>query len=765
MKHYDVERTGQMDFFDNYGIDYVNQPVLIDNTDGIVNGNIIEFKLNISNLSKVLFQAIKYLSAMRIRGESVPATILLIDLNAETVYRFSSKNYQSEIEKVYVGSASKADENFAKRVKPDVIYHYDQMLDSDKLKKQLMNTVTNDSSRYLAVNLDENCIVGWAKRYYKEMPKATKGDFLGDDSGKVKIVGEIREPRHFKGLILPYKKPTNEKFKYLMDCLNDDLHKKDLGAFYTPEPYARKAAELVADAVNRVPKGNDYIILDRCAGSGALERGLLGLKDKNDDELISHAVVSTIEYYEYKVLLEDLGSKVRNIIPPTENNIEYESGLIRNADAMSKEYLDNPIIKQYVGNPNCSIILFENPPYRDQISNNVSKRENSISQHFVQQELKKELPNLPNSNVSTARDLSNQFIWSGFHYYLRQSTDSYILFSPVKYWKVLGLANYQFINGFLFNRHWFHATPSAIACIEWQYQKSNNNTIKLVAYDIDKKSFNLVQSLKEKVTISKVHKTFKEWFDKKVIDSDVETPVFCERNGEQAFNRKCDGRSYYNKNLIGYLQTAGFNINPNNVCLTRMTNYDNRGFYLRSNKYLSFLPLFLAKEFPQKKWYERDVYATTSDGGTAYTHDTAFLQHCLLYTCLSNQNKCLSFTGSDGRYYRNELCFDNTNGNTQALSDLKSDQFTKQEADLYNLWTDLMSEAKRTPNYNPKLTYGVYQITKELDTFHFEGSGYRKKKVYDDPLLHGYLTSLRNQLKDYYLAVIKPDMFKYQLIK
>ena len=76
-----------------------------------------------------------------------------------------------------------------------------------------------------------------------------------------------------------------------------------------------------------------------------------------------------------------------------------------------------------------------------------------------------------------------------------------------------------------------------------------------------------------------------------------------------------------------------------------------------------------------------------------------------------------------------------------------------------------MSEAKRTPNYNPKLTYGVYQITKELDTFHFEGSGYRKKKVYDDPLLHGYLTSLRNQLKDYYLSVIKPDMFKYQLIK
>ena len=762
MKHYDVERTGQMDFFDNYGIDYVNQPVLIDNTDGIVNGNIIEFKLNISNLSKVLFQAIKYLSAMRIRGESVPATILLIDLNTETAYRFSSKKYQSEIEQVYVGSASKSDENFAKQVKPDVIYHYDQMLDSDKLKKQLMNTVINDSDRYLAINLDENCIVGWAKRYYREMPKATKGDFLGDDSGKVKIVGEIREPRHFKGLILPYKKPTNEKFKYLMDCLNDDLHKKDLGAFYTPAPYARKAAELVSEAVDRVPKGNDYIILDRCAGSGALERGLLGFKDRNGDELISHAVVSTIEYYEYKVLLEDLGNKVRNIIPPTENNITYESGLIKNADAMSKEYLDNPIIKQYVDDPNCSIILFENPPYRDDISSNSKqKKNNKLRMPYVQQKLKDILPTLPNSNISTARDLSNQFIWSGYQYYLRQSTDSYILFSPVKYWKSLGLSPKRFIQGFLFNRHWFHATPSSIACIEWSNQDTNTEKLNLKAYDLEDNELKLVKTINTK----EVHQSFQPLFDKRKFATDIDTNVHCERNGEEAFNRKVSGQAIYNSNALAYVQTQGFGIDPKHVCLTRQMSYGARGYYLRKDKYLKLLPLFVAKEFPQDKWYERDVYFNSSDGGTAYTQDTAFLQHCLLYTCLSNQNKCLSFTGSDGRYYRNELCFDNTNGNTQALSDLKSDQFSKQEADLYNLWTDLMSEAKRTPNYNPKLTYGVYQITKELDTFHFEGNGYRKKKVYDDPLLHGYLTSLRNQLKDYYLAVIKSDMFKYQLIK
>ena len=86
-KQYTVERVGQMDFFDNYRVPYNDDAsVLVDNTDGVYHGNILEFKLNINNTGKVLFQAIKYLSKMRIKGESVPARILLIDLNATKVY-------------------------------------------------------------------------------------------------------------------------------------------------------------------------------------------------------------------------------------------------------------------------------------------------------------------------------------------------------------------------------------------------------------------------------------------------------------------------------------------------------------------------------------------------------------------------------------------------------------------------------------------------------------------------------------------------------
>ena len=52
-KHYDIERLGQIDFFDNFRIDYQNQPVLVDDTDGVYNGNLFEFKTDITDLNTV----------------------------------------------------------------------------------------------------------------------------------------------------------------------------------------------------------------------------------------------------------------------------------------------------------------------------------------------------------------------------------------------------------------------------------------------------------------------------------------------------------------------------------------------------------------------------------------------------------------------------------------------------------------------------------------------------------------------------------------
>lgn len=760
---YKTEREGQMEFFDNYGIPYIDDAsVLVDNTDGVYNGNIIEFKLSINNLNRVLFQAIKYLSKMRIKGESVPATILLVDLNSTTVYAYKSEDYRDEIQKVYTGAASKNNEGFVAG-KYDKKLDYSNMVESAEVKKMLKGKKVCPDEMYMPIDIDEGCIVGWAERYYREKPSASKGDFLGDDTGTaVKVTGEIRDPRHFKGLINPYTGKSNEKFKYLMDCLNDRLSKKDLGAFYTPVAYAKKAAELVQMAVDRVPDGNDYIILDRCAGTGNLEAALIGLTDKNGDELIEHCVVSTYEYYEYKVLSERIGDKVRDIIPPSEANVVYENGKVANADAMSKEFIENPLIKRYVDDDKCTIILFENPPYRDASAANKTKESNSATkQSFVANEMAKKKNSFVNTNTSTVRDLTNQFVWSGVEYYLRKPTDSYVLFSPVKWWKSCGIVSLTMSEGFIFNRRLFHASESAITCCLWlNIPDDKTDKIKLTGYETT------CFDSSTDITISKCYKTLSEYYQKKVYG--LETVVFCESDGTETKGRRCDGKSYYSDEIICYLTPKGFTLDANNNNLVRMTHYNNRGTYATKSNYLSMLPLFVAKEYPRDKFYEKGegcVYFTTSDGGDTYTHDPEFLKSCLLYTCLSNQNKCLSFNGSDGRYYRNELCFDTTNGDTVASADLAKMTLDADEEALAALWNNILDEAKKTENYDNRLTYGVYQITKELNTSKTVGTGKSKKTVYDYPVLNGYLDTLRTMLKAYYKSHITEKMFKYELLK
>lgn len=337
-KIYNNELEGQYDFFTTY-LPRVDRTLDISNiqndyNDGVVNGNIIEFKLHIDSLNSVLFQVVKYLSSMRIKGKSIPRNIVLVSLNDNKAYIYNSQDYLLDIEKVYTGGASRDNGAFVCG-RPNETLDLDNLIDTERLIGILR---TND---YTKIHIDENCIVGWATRYYKENPTASKSDFIGDTTGRVHIVGEIRRPTKFADYILPYDKSSNEKFRYLMDRLNDFLQKKDLGAFYTHELYAKKSIELVREAISRVPIGNDYVIIDRCAGTGNLERLMT-------PEELSHTIVSTLEYYEYKVLLEVLGDKVRHIIPPTEREDSFNCGKVRGADALSKEYIENEIIGQYI---------------------------------------------------------------------------------------------------------------------------------------------------------------------------------------------------------------------------------------------------------------------------------------------------------------------------------------------------------------------------------------------------------------------------------
>ena len=758
-KKYELEREGQIDFFNNFRIDYLNNEVLIDNTDGVWNGNLFEFKLNIDNLNKVLLQAIKYLSKMRVKGESVPSNILLVDLNNTTIYLYESKDYFEEIHKIYVGSASKDNEGFVGK-SPKATFDYSNATDTIAVQQILKKC------EFLPIRLDEDCIVGWAERYYREHPTATKGDFLGDDRGQVKIIGEIREPKHFKGLILPYEGKTNEKFKYLMDKLNDRLKKKDLGAFYTPIPYAEKSAELVRMAIERVPKGNDYVIIDRCAGTGNLESVLT-------DEELSHCILSTYEYYEYKVLCERLADKVRFIVPPTESLVEYSNGCILNADAMSERFINNPDVKKYIDNPNCTIILFENPPYADSSSSTFNdgdktkQYKTNRKELFVTKEYIKKMANI-NESRNSSQELSNLFIWSAFEYYLRQPTDSYIVFSPVKYFKSIHLVKNKMIKGFAFNRKHFHATDSVISCVYWSNEIDlDSKQWDLECYDIEDDTLVPVGN----VTVKKCYKTLADSIQKKSYADDIETNVMCASDGTpEVYSLKKGRKPVYNENIIGYYVVGGYAINAINRYLVRC-NWKSgisktMGNHLRKDTYLNILPMFSAKLYPQDNWFDKDIYFTTSDGGNKYTEDKEFLKYCLIYTCLSNQNKCLSFKGSDNRDYQNELCFEE---NALAFKDLQKFRaeigLNAEEEELLALWSKILSESKQTQNYDSHWNYGVYQITKELNTYEEVKVGKSKKNVYDYPELNGDLISLRDKLKAYYKKYITPKMFEYELIK
>lgn len=756
-KRYEIEREGQIEFFRTFRINA--EQVLIDNTDGVCNGNILEFKLNINDINKVLFQAIKYLSKLRIKGKSVPSNILLISLNDEICYVFSSQDYFDEIHKAYFGSASKDNEAFVSKGEPKIINYSSSNEQGAVDLLKLLKT-----KEYIPIAIDDNCIVGWAERYYRENPKASKGDFLGDSTGKVKVIGEIRQPNVFNGLILPYEGETNEKFKYLMDRLNDNLKKKDLGAFYTPILYCEKGVELLRKAIDRVPKGNDYIILDRCAGTGNLESVL------SDTEL-SHCILSTYEYYEYKVLCERLGDKVRFIIPPIEYDDTYDKGFVKNANALSEEYVKNTLIKKYLDNDKCTIILLENPPYAETTSIEHQKRKKSKSStswknNFVVQEMKKEVKG------SVSNDLANAFIWSAFKYYLRQSTDSYIVFSPVKYWKVQHLINKKFIAGFAVNRKHFHTNINACVMLSlWSNEDDvKSKSIKLEAFDIQDNKLKYDGEL----SIDRIYTTYSQkYYDKRKSLTDTLGGILLGLNGLEASDSvKKRLKPISGDSIIGYLvaDSSGFD-NPDNVSsLLVAGRYNGNGFFLRKDNYLEKLPMFASSRYIRYNptWTERARIMKSGDGSERYLKDVRSgklnqqLLQVLLFCVLEMQNHMRTFTGSDGRFYRNELCLDTTNASTIASEDLKALNLNKNEKELFELWNKILDEAKKTKNYNSRLTYGVYHIKEELNTFH---KNELNETVYDYPMLNGNLATLRALIKSYYLEEIVPFLFEYEFLK
>lgn len=807
-KSFKSEREGQIKFFEDLKIS--TEVELTNNTDGVYKGTLFEFKLTIANINKVIFQAVKYLSHLRIRGNSIPKNILLVALNEEKAYLFDSEKFLKNIEKIYVGAASKGNDEFTTKEKPEVI-NFSNIKGLSRLTEIL------GAEEFVKIHIDIYDVVGWANRFYAENPGVTK----------IKLFEEFREPKYFKKLIYPWKGEEKD-FKYIMDLLNDPVHRKELGAFYTPPVYCKKATEFVRKAIAQIPKNHNYIILDRCAGTGNLQEFLTDklvkditiselhkylsnefvekyLKDKanvlslvkyddfnqitvgqlekfktkiniNDyifDNELSHTIVNTYELKEWIVLNERIGNKVKMIIPPP-GEISNKEALVNGGDAlsqqfivgqkaigMSKEYIKSITeLNSFVKNKKTNIILFENPPFRDTASNSHTTAIKGYTS-YAKEQLRGELKG------PALNDLSNLFISTAYRYYLNKFNDYYILFSPIKYWKSLGLGEHKFIDGCLFNRVHFHAGPSAISCILWQNLRESREELTLQAYDIDQVTpdTNDIQILAlHEVIIKKAHNLISKLYEKYETSNEDNVGVLLELDGTESKKQYTNAsiKPVFNKSIIGYLVSREFGFDHPRLATTlvRCGLYDGHGFYIHTRNYLEKLPLFAAGKYDSgNRWWEKGTIFKTSDGGEKYKTDNNFLKSCLIYACLSYFNKCRSFDGSDGRFYRNELCFD---GKTIASEKLKSFKLSEIEKELLSSFKEVLNEANKTQNYNSKYTYGTYQIDDELNT---NKKDENDTVVYDYPQLNTKLVALKMKLNKYYETEIQPKLFEYELLK
>ncbi len=782
--NYNNEKDGQIAFY-NAILPRVNRDlsideILMDNNDGILNGNILEFKLQINDVATTLFQAIKYLSNRRIKGKEIPANILLISLNDNKIYHFNSEDYLDKIEVVYQnGAASKDNAGFVLLTKPTV-FDFSKDIDKEKVILKLKE------NNYTKINLDDNCIIGWAERFYKENPDARKQDFIGDSEGIVKVQGEIRKPRYFKDFIYPYTKATNAQFMYLMDKLNDDLTQRKLGAFYTPKAYANKAIELLEKAISRVPKGNDYIILDRCAGTGNLEEYMT-------DDMLSHTIISTIEYYEFKVLQERFGDKVRHIIPAIETEDTFNRGLVTGADALSEEYINNSVIKEYVDNPKCNVIIFENPPYAEAsgIENQkagVSKAAGAWKNGYVPQEFKKHIQEHnkanPNNKIvgQASNDMANCFIWSGFEYFLNKPEDSMVVFSPAKYWKSQNVLNKECGGAFIFDRGHFHATAGiGILCALWHNIDKVEESIDVHAYQIDKKTGNIIDD--GIVTGQKAYDKLSDKFnDKELVKrSTIKDGDNCIKNGEiYQGEQKLSTPGKYDNDFIGYAMLCTNNIDNPALDSLFVTNclYGGHGSYLTRSNALYKLPANSVGQFKSmiSSYKYNGFINKTADGYDRYMQDvnngklTPFLLKNLFWASTNTLSRTRSIyghlDGNDNHLYINHFTLDNSAQSNYAMETLKEHNFfetmTDAEKEIYTVFNNVIELAKECDNYNPEFNYGIYQVINELNTFYKDEKG---KRIYNYPELNSHINTLKVLTKKYYINELVDTFWEYEFLK
>lgn len=772
-----TEREGQENFFEAFGIkDKVN---LSHSTDGIYNSTIMEFKLNIIDEEKVLSQAVNYLSKIRLAGEPVPGHILLIDLFNHRAYHYGAATFGQ-----YINALPQGPSSLVNHIKGINLGNYREEIQySTDAGIMRVGEILRTDDEFFKVTVDQSNVFPLAQYYYNltsTIKKKTKGSFWTKDTA---IDCELRKPDLLKDYILPYKGDGAE-FDCLMDKLNPKYLQKQLGAFYTPAVYAKITAKWVMNAVDTAMKENnpdgtrkydDFIILDRCAGTGNLEAEL-------DPYYLKHCVIGTYELQEWYHLYARLGDQVKATIPTDIKKATISTdGLIKEADACSEEYYDYLEKTYNWSNPKLFKVVLENPPYADLHGNSKHQGSATKIQSWMVSQMTK-------AKCGTAsNDLANQFIWSA---QTMLKPQRYVVYSPAKYWTVsnLMLPDYTPENAIMANRKAFHATEAGICVIDWhkKYCKDTQIDFKVIEED--------GTSTKNVVVKNAGNSAITEFESECWMKAAKCTLVnLLDGNIISTADAKCNARAQnriVGSNRVGCMFIGGNNFAALNIRLLPYHTYDGNGWYLDSSNTLHNLPFFvttLYESLGDPEWFHKGVHTRGAGDTTKWRTDKDFLNRCFVFSCLTAAARGRSVKINGKVECTNELCFDVGTWASTKYNQIKASITDTQLTDLKKQFDDILTLAKkasytRTINgkqeiyapYDKDLKYNLYQIVEEinaplpvLDTKGNPVYDNKNKEVkfYPFPDLNSKIKDFKVALKKYYQDKIVPDLFKYNLIR
>jgi len=674
---YPVELDAMRAFYNEIGypegtIDYscnTDGRIILDPKTGL-KGSLVEFKV-IAKTNKDVFEQMKrYVKSYNAKGLEIPKYGVYIMTAAQKYTVFDLE-----------------EEDFSKAV---IQENLDLTVD--------LNNFTSSADSWLKDTttqkgwIDETSIVSYNDAFFsaKGMGRKSKDDFIA----------ELANPKVLN--IKPYTWQADGNMeRKLLDCLGSTALKKRLGAFFTPDYAVEKSTNYIRNIINNLNDDEDYVIVDRCAGTGNLEKFM------TDDEL-SHCILNTIVYAEKTTLKGLYEGRVKAILPADET-IDDE-GCMPAGDALSegfnKELADKieEVRKETEAKGKKLVVIgLENPPYGEPQAEATrsGKTQKGSYENYITKEMKKE------AKGTASNDLANKFIWSGFKYFF----DHYVVYSPVKYFKSQGLINKKFNEGIIVNRTDFHATEGGISIMSWKNEDATND------------SWQLENSLIKKISKGSLFSSFS--------DDNNEICKFHDYSGTPDFKHGTLG------NIIpkGHLKTK----------------------ILGTNNIKQALPLFAANCYTCKDYTEKEVIMKSGDGGTAYQNDNEFLEDCFIWCCLTDKNKCWSGAS------QNEMAL-SQNSKADQIVDLKQPHRLALKRSWDNVLNEAKKCKEYNANWKYGLAQIINDLNLDdpTDVKNKKGQTLMQKR---NPRLDAQITSFKEDLKEFYDKYIKDKLFQYELLK